>query len=70
VGSLPYIFTGEHYFRFAPSETTPGATTFKQGENFTGALSFLMSFSYGKNTGANFGKFNEDLKKRVEGLKA
>lgn len=68
VGSLPYIFTGAHYFIFDPSETTPGSTTFKQGENFTGAASILMNFSMGKNTGVNFEKFNEDLKKRVESL--
>ena len=68
VGSLPYIFSGAHHFKFEPSEKTPGSTTFRQGENFTGALSFLMNFSFGANTGANFEKFNEDLKKRVESL--
>jgi hypothetical protein len=32
-GSIPYIFTGEHYFRFEESEESPGGTKFVQGED-------------------------------------
>jgi hypothetical protein len=41
-GSLPYVFTGDHGFHFAPSTITPGGTTFTQEEAFSAALGFLM----------------------------
>lgn len=68
VGSLPWIFTGEHFFRFEASTKTPGGTTLKQGETFTGALSFLVgpTWSFGKKTVDQFESFNESLKKRAE----
>lgn len=68
VGSIPLLFTGEHYFRFEPSKKIPGGTTLIQGENFSGLLSFLAgpTYSMGKKTLQMFESFNEDLKKRVE----
>ncbi|KAK5211511.1 hypothetical protein LTR41_002972 [Exophiala xenobiotica] len=69
LGSIPYIFEGEHYFRFEESKQTPGGTTFIQGEDFSGLLSFLNgpTWSSGKQTLNMFQAFNESLKKRVEG---
>ena len=70
LGSLPYIFSGTHSFLFQPSKETPGHTTFVDNEDFSGLLSFLMlSPLMGAGTKANFEKFNEDLKKRVESLR-
>ncbi|KAI9719966.1 MAG: hypothetical protein M1828_006004 [Chrysothrix sp. TS-e1954] len=68
-GSIPYIFTGYHSFRFLPSEETPGHTTLVQQEEFSGMLSFLVgpTWSGGKETTANFEGFNGELKARVEG---
>lgn len=62
------LFTGEHVFRFEPSETTPGGTTFVQEENFTGILSFMYaSWSpMAKDTKKGFAGFNVDLKARCE----
>ena len=71
LGSLPYIFSGAHSFLFQPSEKTPGHTTFVDNEDFSGLLSVLMLPSLmGGGTKANFEKFNEDLKKRVETLES
>jgi hypothetical protein len=77
VGSLPYIFTGEHIFRFEPSKTTPGGTTFSQEESFTGALGFLMGDNFiGRAVGiseksrAGWKKYNQDLKAWCEGSTA
>ncbi|KIW53908.1 hypothetical protein PV05_06316 [Exophiala xenobiotica] len=69
IGSIPYIFEGEHYFRFEESKQTPGGTTFINGEDFAGLLSFLYgpTWSSGKQTLNMFQAFNESLKKRVEG---
>ncbi|KAK3716795.1 hypothetical protein LTR37_006145 [Vermiconidia calcicola] len=68
-GTIPALLCGDHYFRFEPSKTTPGGTTFTQGEDFSGVLSFLMGMSMGQKSEQGFGGFNEDLKKRVESLK-
>ena len=69
MGSIPYIFEGEHYFRFEESKQMPGGTTFINGEDFSGLLSFLYgpTWSSGKQTLNMFEAFNESLKKRVEG---
>lgn len=37
-GVIPVIIYGTHYFVWAPSEETPGATTFAQKEDFQGLL--------------------------------
>lgn len=64
------LFTGEHSFRFEPSKTNPGETTFVQAENFSGILSFLIKEGTGfaRTTREGFEGFNGDLKRRVEGL--
>ena len=63
---------GFHAFRFEPSQTTPGGTTFVQNEELTGLLSFVMhpSGPVGKSLKGGYEQFNRDLKARVEGLKA
>ena len=65
------LFIGEHSFRFEPSKTTPGSTTFVHGEVFSGALSFLMTPALGlsKKTEAGFQGFKRDLKARMESRK-
>ncbi|KAL2207112.1 hypothetical protein CC79DRAFT_1332912 [Sarocladium strictum] len=57
-----------HDFRFEPSETIAGGTTFTNREVVTGSLSFVMNpgRSYGKINVTNFAEFGEDLKKRCE----
>lgn len=67
---IPGLFSGEHSFRFEPSRTTPGATTFVQAEEFSGILSFLIAdgTKFAKTTKAGFEGFNADLKARVESL--
>ena len=66
------LIAGFHIFRFEPSQTTPGWTTFTQAEEFTGLLAFLLrpSMPLGKSTKADYEKFNQDIKARVESLKA
>ncbi|KAJ5131816.1 hypothetical protein N7448_005974 [Penicillium atrosanguineum] len=69
-GSLPLnSFNGNHSFRFEPSATTPGGTTFTQQEEFTGYLSFIVgegviarSLGMREKTEKGFEKFNKDLK--------
>ncbi|KAH8660547.1 hypothetical protein BX600DRAFT_438760 [Xylariales sp. PMI_506] len=67
-GSIPGLFSGTHHFYFNPSKVTPGGTTLVQGENFRGLLAFLMSptWSFSKNTLAEFETLNVDLKAEVE----
>jgi hypothetical protein len=57
-------------FRFEPSATTPGGTTFVQAEEFSGLLAILFSSnsSMRKKTQKNFETFNSDLKVRAESL--
>ncbi|KAK9445135.1 activator of Hsp90 ATPase 1 family protein [Metarhizium brunneum] len=66
--NMPGLFTGYHYFKFMPSVKTAGATTFVQGEDFSGILSFLMAEGsrFGSSTKKGFEGFNQDLKKRCE----
>ncbi|KAE8441471.1 hypothetical protein EG329_004927 [Mollisiaceae sp. DMI_Dod_QoI] len=72
-GAVPGLFKGDHYFRFQPSKSSPGNTTFVHEENFTGALSFLAGENFAAkwigapdNMRKNFTVFNEDLKKWCE----
>jgi hypothetical protein len=66
--NLPGVFTGAHYFKFMPSTKTAGATTFVQGEDFSGILSFMMNegSSFWKSTKTGFEGFNLDLKRKCE----
>lgn len=73
-GSLPFIFTGTHQFRFEPSEKNPGGTLFVQEEAFSGALSPLMGenlvargLGFREKTRAAWEGFNADLKGVCEG---
>ncbi|KAH8598541.1 hypothetical protein B0O99DRAFT_591801 [Bisporella sp. PMI_857] len=70
--SIPYIFTGTHYFKFTPS-ATPGHTTFIQVEYFTGALGWMMGDSLvaklvgmREGTRVRWEAFNKDLKAEME----
>ena len=66
-GSLLGIFVGDHSFRFEPSKTTPGSTTFVHSEEFHGALVTLLKiFPQGTKQKDGFDGFNRDLKRRVE----
>jgi len=67
------MFNGEHCFRFQPSTTTQGGTTFVHEEKFTGALSFLMGEGFfarwvglRESTKKGFEGYNQDLKKWCE----
>lgn len=66
--NIPGLFNGNHYFKFTPSTKTPGATTFVQGEDFSGILSFMMAegSSFWTSTKKGFEGFNQDLRKRCE----
>ena len=64
-GSLPVgLLRAVHIFRFEPSKTTPGATTFSNEEDFSGILSGVMGTAAG-----GFERFNERFKARVESVK-
>ena len=67
------IFLGEHSFRFEPSKTIPGGTTFTQHEVFTGPFSFIMGDNMAgrlagihKTSTEGWAKYNQDLKKWCE----
>jgi hypothetical protein len=67
-GRVPYVFTGDHSFRFQASESTAGGTTFVNEEEFSGVLSGLMGgWALGGSMRTAFEALNGDLKKRVEG---
>ena len=68
VGKGMLVFKGEHSFRFEPSKTTPGSTTFIQSEEFFLLMALMMSSTFGwdKGTKAGFEGFNKDLKARCE----
>ncbi|PVH99097.1 hypothetical protein DM02DRAFT_615289 [Periconia macrospinosa] len=66
-------FNGAHAFRFKPSTTTPGGTTFVHEEEFTGAMTWLIGegviakgVGMREKTKAGFEGFNEDFKKWCE----
>ncbi|KAH7322427.1 hypothetical protein B0I35DRAFT_182657 [Stachybotrys elegans] len=67
-GSLFGLAKGVHQFHFKPSETTPGATTFVQGEDFRGLLITLSSpwWNGKKFDMSPWDRFNSDLKNEVE----
>ncbi|EMC98010.1 hypothetical protein BAUCODRAFT_22864 [Baudoinia panamericana UAMH 10762] len=66
-GSVWGLLYGDHYFRWEPSQTTPNATTFTHGEDFSGPLAFLIGWSgMGAKAATGFKKFNEDLKRHAE----
>ncbi|KAG4442826.1 hypothetical protein IFR05_001707 [Cadophora sp. M221] len=76
LGSVPGIFSGEHFFRFEESQVTKGDTTFVHGESFSGLLGWMAGTGWvaskmGSQEGIKKGKeeidrFNEDLKSWVE----
>ena len=70
LGSLPGVFSGEHAFKFLPSQTSEGHTLLVQEEAFSGALSFLVgeTWKWGKSTKEGFENFNRDIKTRAESL--
>lgn len=67
-------FNGNHAFHFTESQTTKGATTFIQEEQFSGALAFIIGdnaignmIGFREKTRKGFEGFNADFKKWVEG---
>jgi hypothetical protein len=73
-GSLPYIFTGTHQFRFEPSTQIPGGTLFVQEEVFSGLLGGLMGegvvgrwAGFREKTKGTWEGFNGDLRGVCEG---
>ncbi|KAM0429651.1 hypothetical protein ACHAPT_006256 [Fusarium lateritium] len=67
-GNLWPIFSGKHEFTWQPSTKTPGGTTFRQKEDFTGLLAFIIApgRSFRIKSMANWESFNADLKKEAE----
>ncbi|KAI9639749.1 uncharacterized protein MKK02DRAFT_40073 [Dioszegia hungarica] len=65
IASLPFIFTGQHYFHFTPDATDANKTLFVQTETFTGLLDFTSAF-FGAKTVANWKRVNEELKVAAE----
>jgi hypothetical protein len=69
-GRITGIGGGVHQFRFAPSQTTPGGTTFTQGEDFRGpAIALVAPFIKGREHTYDmtpWTNFNEALKKEAE----
>ena len=58
-----------HTFVFEESKTTPGATTFRQVEEFSGAPAFLLQpWLLGRGIKTQFEKFNADLKRKAESV--
>ena len=62
------LLGGIHSFYFLPSTTTPGGTTFKQKEIFTGYLAFLTrpGWPLYSMMGPMYTVLNKDLKARAE----
>jgi len=68
-GAPVYTIAGLRTFGFEASKTTPGTTTFLHAEEHSGLMSFMMSpMVAGSLIKADFDKFNQDLKARVEAL--
>lgn len=68
-GALPYVFTGQHSFRFEPSKESPGATNFIQHEEFFGPLVTMFGWCWGGKDAApsqNWLDFNEALRREAE----
>ncbi|KAL2073556.1 hypothetical protein VTL71DRAFT_10882 [Oculimacula yallundae] len=76
LGSVPGIFSGEHFFRFEDSQVSEGETTFVHGERFSGLLGWMAGTGWvasklGSQEGIRKGveeidRFNRDLKGWVE----
>ncbi|PYI07146.1 hypothetical protein BO78DRAFT_313869 [Aspergillus sclerotiicarbonarius CBS 121057] len=63
------LIAGLHSFHMEPANNG-SSTIFKQTEEFSGPISFLMSPSLlGRKMLGQFGEFNKDLKDRAEALK-
>ncbi|OJJ74476.1 hypothetical protein ASPBRDRAFT_27504 [Aspergillus brasiliensis CBS 101740] len=63
------LIAGLHSFHMEPSDNG-SSTIFKQTEEFSGPISFLMNPSLlGKKMLGQFDQFNKDLKARAEALK-
>ncbi|PVH83752.1 hypothetical protein DL98DRAFT_652215 [Cadophora sp. DSE1049] len=77
LGSVPGLFSGEHFFRFEESKVNKGDTTFTHGESFSGLLGWMAGTGWvasklGSQEGIKKGMkeidaFNSDLKRWVEG---
>ncbi|KAH8805264.1 hypothetical protein F5884DRAFT_678085 [Xylogone sp. PMI_703] len=68
-----HVLQAKHYFRFQPSTTNPGGTTFVHQEMFSGALAFILREGWaGRLIGMRakiegwFKNFDIDLKKVCE----
>lgn len=61
---------GSHGFHYAPSQKTPGGTTLRQWEDFSGLLAFYMrpGMPGGKKTLKGFEGLSADVKARAEAL--
>lgn len=59
------VFTGNRTFNFLPSETTPGHTTFVNGETFGRLFWVLVTTGIMKEQAA-FEAFNAKFKSRAE----
>ncbi|CZT01914.1 uncharacterized protein RAG0_09304 [Rhynchosporium agropyri] len=76
LGSVPGVFSGEHFFRFEESQVRKGETTFVHGERFSGFLGWMAGTGWvasilGSQEGIKKGveeidRFNRDLKMWVE----
>lgn len=61
--------SGVHTFTFEESKVTKGGTTFVQNEEFWGYMYWAMSpWLMGRILKTTYEGFNEDLKRRVEGM--
>lgn len=63
-----YVISGEHSFRFQPSQITPDGTTFMNMEEHF-RLPYWLSPLLTRTMISKFEEFNRDLKARVESLK-
>lgn len=70
-GGVGFLFYGDHSFKFQPSETNPGKTTFVNEEVYHGPLVWLIqktSSMLDSHTGENYMVLNTDFKNRVESV--
>jgi len=58
------VFDGEHFFRL--EKTAQGGTVLHHGEDFRGALAYVIFAMIGEDTRAGFEAMNNALKSRVE----
>ncbi|OAL43959.1 hypothetical protein IQ07DRAFT_260686 [Pyrenochaeta sp. DS3sAY3a] len=67
-------FAGEHFFQFLDSKITDGGCTMVHGEHYDGWLSIIVregKLGFARNAIlALYGGYSNDLKQRVENLKA